>query len=203
MPGVLTPALGLPYPTLGLAPSAAGKLLVVNGASSSTGSMAIQLATAAGIEVIAISSAKNYNPVKECGANHVFDRNDSSIVDKVIEAAQATGLEFAGIFDAISTTETYAQDIEILRRLDDSSHLACTHPPPTENVPASLQTGMIFAVSDLVTPIFRDFVTPALQAGQLKCLPPPTVVGKGLEHINTALIMLKEGISATKLVVEL
>jgi hypothetical protein len=37
----------------------------------------------------------------------------------------------------------------------------------------------------------------------LKCLPPPTVVGKGLEYIDYALKMSKAGISATKLVVEL
>ena len=62
---------------------------------------------------------------------------------------------------------------------------------------------MIFAVNDVATPVWEDFVTPALQNGRLKCLPPPTVVGKGLESIQTALERMKTGVSATKLVVEL
>jgi hypothetical protein len=62
---------------------------------------------------------------------------------------------------------------------------------------------MIFAVNDVVAPVFRDIVTTALEIGQLKCLPPPTVVGKGLEYIDKALKMSKAGVSATKLVVEL
>jgi hypothetical protein len=81
--------------------------------------------------------------------------------------------------------------------------LDCTHSPPSEGVPPSVQMGMISAVNDVVAPVFRDFVTPALESGQLKCLPPPTVVGKGLEYIDKALKMSKAGVSATKLVIEL
>ena len=164
--------------------------------------MTVQIATAAGIEVIAITSEQNFDLAKKCGASQVFDRKDSSLVSKVVSAVQATGLEFVGIFDAVSTPENYEQDLDMLRSLG-GGHLACTHPPPTEGVPSSVQTGMIFAVNDVVAPVFRDFVTPALQSGQLKCLPPATVVGKGLEHIDKALKMSKAGVSATKLVVAL
>ena len=52
LPGVSTPALGLPYPSLEDA-SPLGKTLVVYGGSSSAGSMVVQLATSAGIHVIA------------------------------------------------------------------------------------------------------------------------------------------------------
>jgi hypothetical protein len=76
------------------------------------------------------------------------------------------------------------------------------HPPPPE-VPANVKAGMIFAVNDVATPVYKNYVTPALQAGKLRCLPPPTVVGKGLEHINEALKKSKAGVSATKLVVTL
>lgn len=62
---------------------------------------------------------------------------------------------------------------------------------------------MIFAVNDIATPVWEDFVTPALESGKLQCLPPPTVVGKGLGHINEALKKSKTGVSGTKLVVEL
>lgn len=53
LPGVSTPALGLPYPTLEDPVPSLNKTLVVWGGSSSAGSMTVQIATAAGIHVIA------------------------------------------------------------------------------------------------------------------------------------------------------
>lgn len=201
MPGVLTPALALPYPSLN--PPPATTVLVVNGASSSVGSMTTQIAAAAGITVLAISGARNFEVATQSGASQVFDRHSASLVSAIVAAVRATGLEFVGIFDAISSPENYSQDLEILRALGgENTHLACTHPPPTENVPSGVKTGMIFAVNDVVAPVFQDFVTPALESGLLKCLPAPKVVGKGLEFINEALKMSKAGVSATKLVVE-
>lgn len=199
MPGVSTPALGLPYPSL--EPATSNKTLIVYGGSSSVGSMTTQLATAAGIKVISIASERNFDLCKSCGAAGVFDYHEPSFVEKVIAAASESGREFVGIFDAISTPETYTNDLFILERLG-GVHLACVHPPPGD-VPDNIKAGMIFAVDDVATPVWRDYVTSALQAGKLKCLPPPTVVGKGLECIDEALKKCKTGVSATKLVVEL
>ena len=201
MPGVSTPALDLPSPNLDQAPSAK-KTLVVYGASSSVGSMTTQIATAAGIAVIAIAGARNQEFATNLGATEVFDHKDEKVVEKVIEAIKSLGNEFVGIFDAISTPDTYARDLQILEQLG-GGHLAAVHPPPTEGVPSNVKIGMIFAVNDVATPVFKEFVTPALKSGKLKCLPPPTIVGKGLEHVNEALKVSKAGVSATKLVVEL
>jgi NADPH:quinone reductase-like Zn-dependent oxidoreductase len=198
MPGVFTPALGLPYPLLHQATSS-GKALVVYGGSSSVGSTTTQLPTAAGIKVISIVGAHNFDFSKSCGAAQVFGRKDSSVVDKVVEAVGK--LEFVGIFDAIASPDTYAHDLAILTKLG-GGHLACVHTPPAD-VPANVKAGMIFAVNNIVTPVWKDYVTPALQAGKLKCLPKPTVIGKGSENVNKALEKLKAGVSATKLVVEL
>ncbi|KAL9609953.1 MAG: hypothetical protein Q9167_005305 [Letrouitia subvulpina] len=202
MPGVSTPALGLPYPTLQNPTPSADKTLVLYGASSSVGSMTTQIAAATGINVIAIAGSHNHDLVKRCGAAQVFDHSDSSVIKNIINAVMVSQSKFVGIFDAISTPETYARDLAILEKLG-GGHLACVHPPPTENVPSNVKTGMIFAVNDVATPVYRDFVTPALQSGKLKCLPPPTIIGKGLEYVNEALKKSKTGVSATKLVVEL
>jgi NADPH:quinone reductase-like Zn-dependent oxidoreductase len=201
MPGVATPALGLPYPSLlSIAPS--GKVLVVYGGSSSVGSMTTQLATAAGIHVISIAGAHNFSFSKRCGAAQVFDYKDPSLVDKVIEAVGKFGQhEFVGIFDAIANLETYNHDLAILAKLGGGK-LACVHPPPAD-VPENVKAGMIFAINEVATPVWRDYVTPALKSGKLQCLPPPTIVGKGLEHIQEALKKSNAGVSATKVVVEL
>jgi NADPH:quinone reductase-like Zn-dependent oxidoreductase len=202
MPGVQTPALGLPYPSLQTPPNPATKILIINGASSSVGNTTTQLATAAGITILAICGAQNFSLAKEAGASRVFDRNSPSLVTDIVAAVRAIALDFIGIVDAISTPENYSVDLSILRALG-GGHLACSHPPPTEGVPSSVKTGMIFAVNDIVAPVFRDFVTPALEGGVLKCLPTPTVVGNGLEFVDGALKMSKAGVRATKLVVEL
>lgn len=199
MPGVATPALGLPYPSL--EPTSSGKILIVYGGSSSVGSMTTQLATAAGIKVISIASAHNFDFSRSCGAAEVFDYHDASFVEKVTDAVAQSGQEFVGIFDAVATPETYANGLAIFAKLG-GGHLACVHPPP-DNVPENIKAGMIFAVDDVATPVWRDYVTPALRAGKLKCLPRPLVVGKGLEHIQEALKKSAAGVSATKLVVEL
>lgn len=199
LPGVATPALGLPYPSLD--PTSTTKTLIVYGGSSSVGSMTIQLATAAGLNVISITSSRNFHLSKNCGATEVFDYNDSLLVEKVVEAVRKSGGEFAGIVDAIATAETYPNDLAILAKLGGGL-LACTHPPP-DNVPENVTAGMIFAVNDIATPVWKEYVTPALQAGKLKCLPPPLVVGKGLEHIQEALKRCQAGVSGRKLVVRL
>lgn len=198
MPGVATPALALPYPSLENV-AASGKTLVIYGGSSAVGSMTTQLATAAGINVISVAGEHNFDFSKRCGATQVFDHKDPLVVDKVIEAVGKS--EFIGVFDVIATPETYAHDLAILAKLG-GGHLASVHPPPPD-LPANVTGGMIFAVNDIATPVWNDYVTPALKAGKLQCLPPPTIVGKGLEHINEALKKCKAGVSATKLVVEL
>ena len=201
MPGVSTPALGLPYPSLLAVPSLA-KTLVVYGGSSSVGSMTTQLAKAAGIDVIAIAGSRNFDLSKSCGASQVFDHKDIDLVDKIVDAVGShRSNDFVGIFDVIATPDTFVHDLNILERLG-GGHLACTHPPPSP-VPASVKAGMIFAVHDVATPMWEDYLTPALQAGKLQCLPVPTVVGKGLEAIQEAMKISRAGVSATKLVVEL
>ncbi|KAJ4377536.1 hypothetical protein N0V83_000361 [Neocucurbitaria cava] len=201
MPGVATPALGMPYPSLEEPVPSVNKTLVVYGGSSSVGSMTTQLATAAGINVISIAGAHNFDLSKRSGATEVINYKDATFVDKVVEAVRRTGHEFVGIFDAISIPETYANDLAILAQLG-GGHLVCSHPPPSD-VPVNVKPGMIFAVNDIATPVWKDYVTSALQTGKLQCLPPPTIVGNGLEYIQEALDKLKAGVSATKLVVTL
>lgn len=164
--------------------------------------MATQLATAAGIHVISIIGAHSFSFSKRCGARQLVDHQDPSIADKVVEAIDRAGQdEFVGIFDAISTPETYAHELAILTRRG-GGHLACTHPPPNE-IPANVKAGMIFAINDIATPVWREYVTPALQDGRLQCLPPPVIVGKGLQCIQDALDKCRSGVSAAKVVVEL
>jgi len=225
--GIPIPMLSLPYPALNPIPS--GKIIFVHGAASSVGAMVVQVATAAGITVFATASERHHAMVRECGAVAVWDYHDKNkFVGEVVAAVRAVisspktatpperkekekekekgngnskEPKFVGIVDAISQEDTYATDLEILGQLG-SGWLACTHPPPTK-LPENVRAGMIFGVNEVATPMWRGWVTPALEKGRLKCLPRARVVGKGLEFIQTALELYEKGVSGEKLVVEL
>lgn len=71
-------ALELPNPSR--SPKPLGKTVIIWGGATSVGSNAIQLAVAAGYEVITTSSPKNFGYVKKLGANQVFDYNSKTVV---------------------------------------------------------------------------------------------------------------------------
>jgi NADPH:quinone reductase-like Zn-dependent oxidoreductase len=76
--------LALQYPSL--SPRPTGKTLLVWGGSTSVGSNAIQLAVAAGYEVITTASPRNFAYVKRLGAAQVFDYNSKSVVRDIVAA---------------------------------------------------------------------------------------------------------------------
>ena len=148
--------------------------------------------------ILKIGLAGSLGSIAVCSLRYLV----MDVVEKVVKAVREyNSNEFIGIFDAISTPGTYAHDLEILARFK-SAHLACVHPPP-DDVPSNIKAGMIFGVNDVADPVWENYVTLALEQGKIRCLPPPTIVGKGLEHINDALKRSKAGVSATKLVIEL
>lgn len=207
LPGVFTPALALPYPSLeeAVKPSA-GKTIVVYGGSSSVGSATTQLAATSGLHVVSVVGAKNFALAKESGATECIDHRDAALVGRVVEAVRSSRGEFVGIVDAISIPDTIKVDLKILEQLG-GGHLALTHPHMGEEVvPDNVKIGMVWSggTNEITDPMWRAYVGAALKLSKLKCLPPPTVVGKGLEHIQTALNLSKEGlVSGKKLVIEL
>ena len=192
--------LGLPFPTLEKKDS--GKTIIVWGGSSSVGALAIQLAVAAGAKVIATASKRNFDFCKSAGAIEVLDYSSSSIVDDLIAAVKNAGGEFAGVYDSIALPDQSLNTIfKALEKLG-GGNVAVVLPPP-ENVPSGVKAGHVFGINPLTHPIWADFVTPALEKGVLKCLPPPKVVGKGLESVQKGCDENKKGVSAAKVVIEL
>ena len=189
--------LAQPFPTTNPKPS--GKVLFVHGGSTSIGSMTTQLAKAAGIRVITTASPGNFDFCLKAGASEVFDYNDSHVVDKIVEAVSKD--TFVGIYDSVSDDNAYKMDFAIFEKLGGGKVVTC-HPPP-ENLPSSVKAEWMMGVGEHSAPIWGEFVTEALSNGQLKCLPEPLVVGKGLESLQKALERSKAGVSAQKLVVEL
>jgi NADPH:quinone reductase-like Zn-dependent oxidoreductase len=92
--------LGLRHPAPNAGPT--GETLLVWGGSTSVGSNAIQLAAAAGYEVITTASPRNFEYVKSLGASQVFDYHSPSVVPDIITAFEGRTLAGAIAFGTTS-----------------------------------------------------------------------------------------------------
>ncbi|EWY83152.1 hypothetical protein FOYG_13003 [Fusarium oxysporum NRRL 32931] len=92
-----------------------------------SGSTAIQLSVASGLEVISTASKLNHNLVKSVGATTVLDYKSPTIVQDVM--SMLSGRELVGIFDAISEPESMRPVSEILDQV--GSHKVGLVVPPT------------------------------------------------------------------------
>ncbi|KAH8647969.1 chaperonin 10-like protein [Xylariales sp. PMI_506] len=100
--GIYTVAQGL-YQSLGMAlptqPIEQPQQVLIYGASTATGALAVQFAKLSGYEVIATCSPRNFDYVKSLGAATVFDYNEVGVAAK-IRKHTGNGLKLA--FDCIS-----------------------------------------------------------------------------------------------------
>ena len=223
--------LALQYPSLSAKPT--GKTLLVWGGSTSVGSNAIQLAVAAGYEVITTSSPRNFNYVTKLGASQVFDYRRKTVVKDVIAAFK--GKTIAGAL-AIGNGSVKAC-LDILNASQGNKFVSWTTFPISwermtresnlrlqffRQVPKlvlfgvslllksrmrGIQTKIIFGSSlienEVSRVIYTDFLPRALAEGRFVAAPDPHVVGKGLKSVQAALDLQKKGVSASKLVVTL
>lgn len=152
--------------------------------------------------VIATASPHNHAFCTSLGAHSVHDYRSPSIIPDLISAVQSTNGTFAGLYDAISTSsDSYPSTVPVVEGLGGGV-LAVVLTQP-ENPPASVQAARVFGISEKTEGLWREFITPALEEGVVKCVPEAWVVGKGLESVQKGLEENKKGVSARKVVVEL
>lgn len=197
-----------------------GSCILVWGGSSSVGAAAIQLAKASGVTVLTTASARNLDALKsELGADHVFDYSSASVVEDIVGTVKhlntSQGLEFVGIFDAISEPEIFKEALgPIFDRLESeklvsAKKLAMVLWP--SDLPSDVQAKTVFAgmflpgngYEEVARVVWEDFVPKALDTGRLKPLPPPLVAGKGLQAVQDGIDQNKKGVSFRKVVIEL
>ncbi len=215
------------------APAATGKTLLVWGGSTSVGSNAIQLAVAAGYDVVTTASPHNFSYVQGLGARAAFDYRSNSVVPDIVGALH--GQEIVGAL-AIGQGSAWAC-IDIVARCQGARFVALASPPTSfDTVPAGrgrlwrlapavgrmiaanvalalkargrgVRTKFIWGsalIGNEVGPmIFESFLPAALAQGRFVAAPRPEVVGTGLAQIPAALERQRRGVSATKLVVTL
>jgi NADPH:quinone reductase-like Zn-dependent oxidoreductase len=199
--------LALALPTA--SPANRNETVLVWGGSTSVGVNAIQLARNAGYRVVATTSPNHFARQRSLGASVVIDRSSSDVVDELVAAIGHQPL--AGVL-AIGAG-SLPPSIEIAARMPGAKRVSSAHPTPITNVRARLARRRGVTVSTIwggtlkdneVGPaIYCDFLPAALASGAYRAEPVATVVGDGLTSIPAALDRLREGISATKLVVRI
>lgn len=190
-------------------PSAKGETVLIWGGSTSVGTCAIQLAAAAGYEVITTASPHNFDLVKKLGASEAFDYNSPTIKEDLLAAFQ--GKTVAGaVANAGLDREGYPQIVDICAEVVKSSPgkkmIAMTMVPVWG--PAYDGLGCKFVetlgnAKQLGSSVFHAFLPDALAQGSFQPSPQAKVVGTGLESVQEAMDILKSGVSAQKIVVTL
>ncbi|KAL4960132.1 zinc-binding alcohol dehydrogenase family protein [Aspergillus stella-maris] len=190
--------LNLQYPKSPRAPST-GKTLLVWGGASSVGSNAIQLAVAAGYDVIATSSPKNFSYVRSLGASQVFNYNSPTVIEDLVTALEDRTL--AGGIDCIGPEAT-ASTIEVVKRSRGRKFVAIAKGTYEDD---TVKSKMIIATTlrdnKVGKAIYEDFLPRALERREYAAKPEPLVVGKGLEKVQEGIEVINGGVSARKVVV--
>lgn len=223
--------LGLRMPT-GETPQQRGGVVVVWGGSTSVGMNAVQLARAAGYDVVSTASPRNAATVSALGADAVIDYGSPTAVDELVAAVGGRPVVGAVALGAGSTDAC----IEILRRVGGTRLAMASTPVSLAGLVArrrlfpamlpvftriglttvrstlrarraGIRAGFVWGSSlrdDEVGPALWGEVIPrALTDGSLRPMPEPLVVGEGLGDVQAALDRQRAGVSASKLVVRI
>ncbi|KAJ9426104.1 chaperonin 10-like protein [Fusarium oxysporum] len=215
--------LGLQMPQIKTRLKHTGETVLVWGASTSVGRNAVQLAVAAGYDVIATASPKNWDTVRSLGASAVFDYRSSSVIDDVV-----AGLKDTRCAGAVAIGQgSLAKCIDIIKMtLDAAKNVAQV----TIDMPASPPTGKLSMVPFVAKYLWLSsttdsspkqvvfgtdiidwdadgkiskYLTEALDLGEYTLPSEACVVGTGLDTISHGLDRVRNEKSGKKIVVVL
>ena len=180
-----------------------GKTVLIWGGASSVGSNAIQLAVAAGYEVVTTASPKNFEYVKKLGAREVFDYKDPAISDRLVSCFKAKTI--AGALDCIGG-DACTICMDVVHKSTGTKFISTTKrgwSDPPEGVTVKPIFGTTIKDNEVGKAVYADFLPKALKAGTFVPAPEPLIAGKGLESVQEAVDLQKKGVSAAKIVVSL
>lgn len=217
--------LGLQWPTS--PPNKhTGKTLLLWAGSTSVGCNALQLAVAAGYDVITTCSPRNFALVKKLGASEAFDYNSASVIKDIVAAFK--GRTVAGAISC--SNDSGIKCVEVLSKVvGDKKHSGVSYPLPSpfpktfviprmiaHVVPAMAMLkykttmngvkhgyahGATLAWDEVGGKVYNEFLGKALEEGTFVPAPEPLIVGHGLEKMQEAYDVQQKGVSAKKVVV--
>lgn len=127
--------LSLPLPTE--KPDKLDRTILVWGGSSSVGSCCIQLAVAAGAEVITTASPSNFEYCKKLGAKQCFDYHDRDVEDQIVKALKDKTV--AGAYHAVGADGAVQACARIVDRTKGKAIVVTVRGVPDEGIPNSVR----------------------------------------------------------------
>ncbi|MGN6581246.1 MAG: zinc-binding alcohol dehydrogenase family protein [Bordetella sp.] len=213
-------------------PGNASGIIVVWGGSTSVGSCAIQLAAASGYTVLTTASPHNHDRLRQLGAAHVEDYRAPDVLDRLLRAIgsrDVSGVLAIGVGSGASCLALAARAKGPRRvamasapRPLDSAPLGRQALWKLRNLPGlglgfgrlalqarwqGVRTSSIWGTAVATRPegwhFFPGFVESALADRRLLPAPSPLVAGSSLADIPRAMERLRQGVSASKVVVRI
>ncbi|RAH39564.1 zinc-binding alcohol dehydrogenase family protein [Aspergillus brunneoviolaceus CBS 621.78] len=194
--------LALQYPAEPARRPPTKETLLIWGGAGSVGSNAIQLAVAAGYEVVTTASPRNFDHATRLGASRVFDYHSPTVVDDLV--AWLEGRTLAGAMDCIGFAAT-PMTVAVVSRSQGSKFVATVKGgfEAPDGVTVKSVFGTTLKDNAVGKAIYEDFLPRALKAGSFVPAPEPLVAGQGLHSIQAAVDRQAQGTSAQKVVVVL
>ncbi|EXK86577.1 hypothetical protein FOQG_09846 [Fusarium oxysporum f. sp. raphani 54005] len=196
--------------------------LLIWGASSSIGTMGVQTGRlmckdpkSPFAAVYATAGPANHDYIRSLGADRVFDYKDSKVVKSITSAAKEDALVIRHCFLATGQLSLCQAVLKEFVHSDPAESKTTTKLGSAPWIPADAQdvdgVEVIFVMPSAVEEKRLEqfnywigtYLSKALSNGSVKPSPEPTVVGKGLDFLNSALDRMSQGVSCSKLVVEI
>ena len=219
--------IGLRHPSV--TPEPTGQVVVVWGGATSVGSNAIQLAVAAGYEVLTTASLHNHDRMRRLGAAQAVDYSSPTAVPDLVAAvagrtvagvlavgtgsaepavtiAAATGAKRVAMASpSVSFAGIQGVNVHFVRTMSRlvGGNIALQARCLVHGIRARFVWGSSLMTNEVGPMLWADYLPAALADGRYQLAPAAEVVGVGLEQVQPALDALRRGVSARKLVVSL
>ncbi|KAK8012918.1 alcohol dehydrogenase [Apiospora marii] len=199
--------------------------LLIWGASSSVGTMGVQTAqliredpSSPVAAVYATSGPANSKYVESLGADRVFDYKDHGVVDAIVAAARDDGLAIRHCFLAMGQLALCQAVLQAFlikneeggEKQKQKAVIGSAPPLPVNaDVVDGVETVFLQPSTEEGEGLeqlrywMATWLKESLERGLVRPSPEPRVVGKGLGAIDAGLDMVLQGVSCTKLVVEI
>ncbi|GLB11271.1 hypothetical protein AtubIFM57258_008138 [Aspergillus tubingensis] len=194
------------------------EVLLVWGASSSVGSMGVQVARvlrdqpgSSFAAVYATAGAANHEYVRSLGADRVFDHRDPRVVDEIIKAVREDGCVIRYCFLAVGDVRKCQAVVGAFVGDGDAMAKIASAPVVPSDVEVVDGVEIMFVVPAMDDEEKRlnqfrywlgTWARENMVNGNIRPSPELRVVGRGLQAVNDGLDELSRGVSGTKLVVE-
>ncbi|KAL8851061.1 MAG: hypothetical protein Q9221_004051 [Calogaya cf. arnoldii] len=182
--------------------------ILIWGASSSVGSLAVQSAKTMGFTVYATAGAQNHEYVKTLGANAVFDYKSSDVISQIANKAAQDGVNLRTAHVVVDNALQQTLDVLKLTKGDGPAKVAHAALLPEDSPTLEgTEIKFTFPPTDIdernkhIYNCFHVWLKDGLSSGTIVPSPRIQVVPGGLAALNDALDILKAGVSGTKVVV--